>query len=201
VGRARPRIHWCPTGAFTFVPIHAAGIYEGSSQECCSDFMVSSYTPTLSALVQAQRSKLTLTPDEVVLLAIAADDPDDSSMPRLPHVTRETEDIINIARDAGASCILDSSKAARSKLRVANLVHFACHGIQHATEPHRSQFCLSDGRLSVTDLMKMNLERAFCAFLSACETATGDPEHADEVVHLAATMLCVGFRSVVATMW
>lgn len=37
--------------------------------------------------------------------------------------------------------------------------------------------------------------------LSACETATGDSEQPDQAVHLAAAMLFVGFRSVIATMW
>jgi CHAT domain-containing protein len=41
------------------------------------------------------------------------------------------------------------------------------------------------------------------AFLSACETATGDREIPDdsEALHLAATLLIAGFQSVVATMW
>lgn len=39
------------------------------------------------------------------------------------------------------------------------------------------------------------------AFLSACQTATGDTALEDEVVHLAAGMLSVGYRSVVGTMW
>jgi CHAT domain-containing protein len=49
--------------------------------------------------------------------------------------------------------------------------------------------------------MEMNLKHAFVAFLSACETAKGDRTYADEVVHLAATMLFAGFKSVIATMW
>jgi CHAT domain-containing protein len=39
------------------------------------------------------------------------------------------------------------------------------------------------------------------AFLSACETARGDEKIPDEALHLAATPLSAGYRSVVATMW
>jgi CHAT domain-containing protein len=39
------------------------------------------------------------------------------------------------------------------------------------------------------------------AFLSACQTATGDKKLADEAVHLASGMLIAGYPSVIATMW
>jgi hypothetical protein len=81
------------------------------------------------------------------------------------------------------------------------MVHLACHGIQDLTEPHRSHFSLTNGDLTVARLMETDLKHAFFAFLSACETARGDPKHADEVVHLASTMLFAGLKSIVATMW
>jgi CHAT domain-containing protein len=86
-------------------------------------------------------------------------------------------------------------------LRDSNWAHIACHGIQHPTRPLESSFCLADARLSVSDLMNLNLKDAVFAFLSACETAKGDTEQPDQVIHLAAAMLFVGFKSVVATMW
>src|SRR6201996_3133803 len=39
------------------------------------------------------------------------------------------------------------------------------------------------------------------AFLSACETATGEEKVSDEALHIAAGMLAAGCRSVVGTMW
>ena len=39
------------------------------------------------------------------------------------------------------------------------------------------------------------------AFLSACQTAVGDENNPEEAVHLAAGMLAVGFKGVIATMW
>jgi CHAT domain-containing protein len=49
--------------------------------------------------------------------------------------------------------------------------------------------------------MDIKLENAFLAYLSACQTATGDREQPDQAMHLAAAMLYSGFKSVVATMW
>ncbi|KAI0083818.1 hypothetical protein BDY19DRAFT_1029974 [Irpex rosettiformis] len=48
-----PHITWCPTGPLTFLPLHAAGIYnERGALETIMDYAVSSYTPTLEALLK-----------------------------------------------------------------------------------------------------------------------------------------------------
>ncbi|VDC02148.1 unnamed protein product [Peniophora sp. CBMAI 1063] len=49
--------------------------------------------------------------------------------------------------------------------------------------------------------MNTTSDNAELAFLSACETATGDDKMPEESAHLAAGMLAVGFKGVVATMW
>jgi len=86
-------------------------------------------------------------------------------------------------------------------LRNASFLHLACHGQQHPTNPLASGFLLRGGRLTVLELMQLKLTQPFLAFLSACETAKGDRSQPDQVVHLAATMLFIGFKSVVGTMW
>lgn len=60
---------------------------------------------------------------------------------------------------------------------------------------------MRDKTLTVTQLMELNLPTAFFAFLSACNSAKAGKEQPDQAVHLAATMLFVGFKSVVGTMW
>jgi CHAT domain-containing protein len=92
-------------------------------------------------------------------------------------------------------------KTITDALQNANLVHLACHGTQNAKDALSSGFHLFDGTLTVSHLMNLDLKNAFFAFLSACETAKGDEMQPDQTVHLAAAMLFVGFRSVVATMW
>ncbi|KAG8732437.1 hypothetical protein FRC11_013657 [Ceratobasidium sp. 423] len=46
-----PRITWCATGPLSFLPLHAAGDYRDSGQKKTFEYVVSSYTPTLSALL------------------------------------------------------------------------------------------------------------------------------------------------------
>jgi CHAT domain-containing protein len=82
-----------------------------------------------------------------------------------------------------------------------NIMHLACHGEQDSNNPLESGFWLRDGKLSVSQLMRLDLTNASLAFLSACETAMGDSAQPNQAVHLAATMLFVGFRSVIGTMW
>jgi CHAT domain-containing protein len=209
LGSSRPRLHWCPTGAFMFLPLHAAGIYGTIRAECCADYVVSSYTPTLAALLRAQKSNSSFRRQEARLCLIAVMKAHDVNLPTLWNVEAEVGYLRDTAKDAGA-CINDSSScigdAATIKQVVevfqsTNLAHIACHGIQDGTNALASGFCLSDGNLTVSRLMDLDLRDAFFAFLSACETAKGDEKQPDQTVHLAAAMLFVGFSSVVATMW
>ena len=85
----RPRVHWCPTGPFAFLPIHAAGSYIEAPFQCASDYVVSSYTPTVTALLNAQRDPPTrgvYDPDSCVLLAAVPQAP--GYLP-LPHTSTE----------------------------------------------------------------------------------------------------------------
>ena len=80
-------------------------------------------------------------------------------------------------------------------------IHFACHARQNTHEPLKSKFTLYDGDLELSEIIKKQLVGADLAYLSACETSTGDEKLSEEAVHLAAGMLAAGYRGVVATMW
>jgi CHAT domain-containing protein len=82
-----------------------------------------------------------------------------------------------------------------------NWLHLACHGIQQPTEPTKSSLVLEDGNLTLEEIIKLNLPNAEFAFLSACQTTTGDENLSEEAVHIAGGMLLAGYRGVVATMW
>lgn len=95
-----------------------------------------------------------------------------------------------------------STSAVLRAMSQCSWVHLACHGVQDTSEPTNSAFVVHDGRFTLAALMRESLpDVAEFAFLSACQTATGDTALEDEVVHLAAGMLAVGYRSVVGTMW
>jgi CHAT domain-containing protein len=201
---------WIPTGEFAFVPIHAAGNYADGTRDCCADYVVSSYSPTVTALRNAQRRLRPVARGAVkILLGTAAAPEHVPGWAPLPSVAAEVaairaavppETVLPLPREdeeAGGVRVASVLGA----LPDATVLHLACHGYQDRRNPLASGFVLRDGVLTVARLMRVALPDAFLAFLSACETAKGDAGQPDQTVHLAAAMLFAGFKSVIATLW
>lgn len=145
--------------------------------------------------------------------AVLAAVPEPFKWSRLPATVAEMEIIASalppglVARIAGEAN--DDSGSVKSascaevldKLPEATILHLACHGYHNPANPLDSGFVMRDKLLTVTELMNLNLPNAFFAFLSACETAKSALDQPDQAVHLAATMLFTGFKSVIGTMW
>jgi len=124
----------------------------------------------------------------------------------IPGTTREIDVVCaKIGTDNCEFLRLDGAVATVSRVKqemeTYRWVHLACHAIQNTHEPLRSGFFLDDGRLELSEIMTRNIPRCELAFLSACQTSTGDEKLSEEVVHLAAGMLAAGYQGVVATMW
>lgn len=124
----------------------------------------------------------------------------------IPYVKDEWTGIQNLAEANSMGCSsLENAEATVDKtlaeLSLANWVHFACHASQDNEKATDSAFILHDDNLKLIRLMQVELPHADFAYLSACQTATGDPKLSGQAVHLAAGMLYAGFRSVIATMW
>lgn len=180
----------------TFLPLHAAGKYNELGHESrLYNYVVSSYTPTLSALLLASKSS---PPKFGRLLAV-------SQPAGLPGTLRE---IANIKQHVESDMLVwlnGQQASAEEVLRHMNecdWIHFACHAVQDASDPTKSSFILHNGNLELATIMRRSFEHTDSfAFLSACQTATGDEKLPEEAVHLAAGMLMAGYRSVIATMW
>jgi CHAT domain-containing protein len=190
--------------------LHAAGVYHGSGQECVSDYVVSSYIPTVTSLVNANEASLSYSPSnimdertQVLLLA----QPEVQGLPSLPHAREEAavvqsivpmDSIITLEQNLVGGSIV---KSVLARLPDASVLHLACHATQCKDDPLQSGFDFVDGRLTLCDLMQVNHPKAQLAYLSACESGAVDENQPDEAINLAATMLFVGFKSVIATMW
>lgn len=189
------------------MPLHAASA-NGHLGESCSDYFVSSYTPTLAAVINARRGLQPVSMAQRSALLIA--ESDSPGLSRLEKADEEVATIGSILSPMATTLLVGDTTSKRNGATVntvlenlpsATILHLACHGEQDPTNPLLSGFCLRDGRLTVAQLMRLNLQNALFAFLSACETAKGDSKQPDQAVHLAAAILFVGFRSVIATMW
>jgi CHAT domain-containing protein len=197
-----PRIWWCSTGPFAFLPIHAAGVYEGDNPESLSDYAISSYTPTLDPLLASPPTKV----HEPKMLAVTQPEMPGDRRLDLSFTLKEL-DMIEQHVPTTWLTKLGTKEEPTSVARVlsllphASFVHFACHGSQDLVNPLESALLLGDGDLKVSKIMQNSIQNASLAFLSACETAMGDEKVPDEAIHLAAAMLFAGFRGVVGTMW
>lgn len=205
-GIGRPRLHWCPTGLFTFLPLHAACASERFG-DSCSDYVVSSYTPTLTALLNARRDLVPVRFSERGALLVA-----EPAAPGLPKLVNAYEEVLLVAKMLSSMTTTIVGEAARGgqgasvaavheMLPSATILHLSCHGEQDVKDALQSGFYLRDGKLTIAHLVRSTLPDALFAFLSACETAKGDHVQPDQAIHLAAGVLHAGFRSVVATMW
>ena len=158
---------------------------------------VSSYTPSLSALIKARSDPVTRTTNPNLLVIAQPDETLPKVKEEIGHIQRlwNNADIrVLEGREANCDTVL-------SGLQNHSWVHFACHGHLN-DQPFHSSFQLhGPSHLELVKLIPAQLPDAELAFLSACHTAAGDVVGTpDEVVHLAAALQFCGFRSVVGTM-
>jgi CHAT domain-containing protein len=197
------RIWWCPTSLFNFLPLHAAGEYRENGESLSQQY-ISSYTPSLTALMRARRSHDSC--PSVPFAAIGQNHPDGASFtlddvePELESVQRLLPPPPTVSFTKITSADATKSRALRA-LRDNTWLHFSCHGTQNFKDPFNSALLMRDQPLSLLDITQMDISQHQFAFLSACETAVGDIETPDEVIHLAAGLQFAGVKSVVGTLW
>ncbi|KAJ7475037.1 TPR-like protein [Mycena latifolia] len=199
------RIWWCPTGPLAFLPIHAAGHYgqEVAFGSKLSDFFISSYTPSLSALIEGFHANQE-SQDGLQLLAVAQ--PSAIGQNPIPGTIKEIASIEQLAHGVIPVLRLEQDMATvesvQKGMRESRWAHFACHGLQDIFTPTNSALLLAgSSKLTLSDIIQLQLPHADLAFLSACQTATGSKNLQDESVHLTAGMLLAGYRGVIGTMW
>ena len=193
-----PWLHvwWSPTGLLQFLPLHAAGRHRVPG-DSVMDRVVSSYTPTLRALLHARARP---TAGDTPLLAVAMSrTPGEAPLPSTTREAGALARIVGQARqltddDAGYDAVL-------AELGRCGRVHFACHAVSDPQSPSASRLLLHDRPLTVRDIARLRLDRADFAFLSACSTARGHDRLADEAIHLASAFQLAGYRNVVGTLW
>ncbi|KAJ2913898.1 hypothetical protein MD484_g6511, partial [Candolleomyces efflorescens] len=201
------RIWWCPTGALTSLPLHAAGIYNGAEPESISDYAVSSYIPTVTTLMDRVESSRRVVEKGATTKVCLVSEPNAPGLPHIPGTKTEIariEELLGGRPDIAATRLEDkecTKEAMLAAMENHNWIHLACHGSQNQDAPMKSGFALADGRLELSRIIECDLKHAEFAFLSACETSAGDVTLSDESVHLAAAMLAIGYQGVVGTMW
>ncbi|KAG0706969.1 TPR-like protein [Suillus ampliporus] len=195
------RIWWCPTAEFTLLPLHAAGPYEQKSHNL-SYFYISSYTPTLAALIRA-RWQVSRDASPQHFVAIGQANPDRGKelqcvAPELAAVAQHVAPVVSFTSLADSHA---TAQGALDALSQNQWLHLACHGMPDRKNPFESSFAMRDGPLTIRDIIRSHWQNPEFAFLSACHTTVGDESRPDESIHLAAAMQFSGFLSVIGSMW
>ena len=119
--------------------------------------------------------------------------------PGLRHATPEARELAGIYKGAlflhGKAA---TAEAALAALDGARLAHVACHGRFRADSPLFSSLELADGPLTMLDLQRMRRAPEIMV-LSSCDLALSDRHPGDELLGLAAVLLAMGTRSIVAS--
>jgi CHAT domain-containing protein/tetratricopeptide (TPR) repeat protein len=200
---SQSRIWWCPTAEFSVLPLHAAGPYRKGHKNL-PHLYISSYTPTLTALIRARRHDPSNSATEQKHF-IAIGQAKAAGETELPSVGAELDNIGQRVDGLAIFTRIDGEESCTSRvveeLRKNEWVHLACHGLPNRKHPFESAFALRDGHFTIQRIIGCDLKNPEFAYLSACHTTVGDEESPDEVIHLASAMQFAGFRSVIGTMW
>jgi tetratricopeptide (TPR) repeat protein len=218
------RLWWSPGGALASLPLHAAGHHDEAAPDAASgavpdservpapaaavpeprtvlDRVVSSYTPTVGALRYA-RSRAAAPRPHGPLLAVAL--PDTPGARPLGGARREVE----VLRGLLPTEVLYEERATFERVMDAlprhPCVHFACHGVSEPADPSNGRLLVHDHAtrpLTVREISRLELPAARLAVMSACETARGGGELADESIHITSAFQLAGYANAVGTLW
>jgi hypothetical protein len=189
------RLWWMPTGPLTSLPMHAAATEDGRSSVLAR--YVSSYVPSLRSLLD---SGATPEPLPAGGLAAALVAPQVAGMAALPAAGAEAA--VVATRFPGA--VLRSYPGEQEALQIVRTsawLHLACHAAPQPGAVPEWALLLGEATLGVGEVARSRAAGGRLAFLSACETAVGDPALADESLTLASAFRAAGYRHVIATLW
>ncbi|MEU4347231.1 CHAT domain-containing tetratricopeptide repeat protein [Streptomyces sp. NPDC023838] len=106
------------------------------------------------------------------------------------------------AEKLGVAPVLGEKATRRSLLDALHpvVLHVACHGTYHSEDPLLSALHLSDGSVTVEDLLTQGPQARLVVF-SGCLTGVSQRHPGDELVGLARAALLNGAMAVLATLW
>jgi tetratricopeptide (TPR) repeat protein len=208
-----PRIWWIGVGIANSLPFHAAGTHSIGSTMNTLHWAISSYTPTIKALIHARKRASAIVkthngPPRLLVVTM----PQTLGEQDLPGVEREGLEVQMAVQPtfSSQSLVQPDARSVMKRLVQCDMLHFAGHGMSDHADPFNSSLMLqeADGaltkvdKLSVRQISDVQLKEARIAYLSACSTAENRSQKlVDEVIHLASGFQVAGFSDVIASMW
>jgi len=205
-GAPLPRIWWCPTSFLSYLPLHAAELRGSAGEQLDSalDHVVSSYTPSIRALLErpADTGPEASAADRVVVVAMPTTPGGQADLDAVEDETAEIKAVYpeaQVLEGPGAR-----SDTVLQALQEHSIAHFACHAVSDEQDPLASRLLLfdhEDSPLTVGRLLQVKATAPRLAFLSACSTAQTSRDLMDEALNIVSAFRVAGFRQVVGTLW
>lgn len=211
-GVAWPRVWWVATGMLASFPIHAAGLLapDATGQlvpdiaNTVLDRVVSSYSPSVKALIHARK-----------IIATRRIDNPPSRKPVLfwppanQHLASAGGEAGTVKAMLGSAGTVGGEMPTKQDLsdhlKDCTIFHFSSHGTSSRHNPSKTYLTLNHGSfLMVSDLLALTLylKPPFLATLSACETGDlGDRALGDEGIHMISAFQLAGFSHVIGSLW
>jgi CHAT domain-containing protein len=185
------------TGLFSLLPLHAAWTEAPTAptgRHYALDAINFTYAPNARSLSTAQEIAQRTVADSILAI--------DNPLNDLPNSTREvTAAVATFPHHK----VLQNEHAAIEAVLAAlphyNVLHLSCHSTANSIEPLTSGLAMSDGLLTLRDLLDLKLDGIRLAILSACETGLAGIELADEAISLPTGLLQAGVAGVAASLW
>lgn len=185
-----------PQGGLQLFPLHAAQSPDGTY---FGDRYVVQYAPSAYALAEANDRAKESARQKKSLFAVVNPTQD---LPFAPVEGESLETLFAINQE-----ILYESAATKETVCAGlgrhTYVHFGCHGIYNWHNPLNSAlFLANERRLTLDEIMSIDLSPVRLVTLSACETGLTEVTQApDEYIGLPAGFLQGGAPAVISTLW
>ncbi|RKL00242.1 hypothetical protein BFJ71_g5730 [Fusarium oxysporum] len=211
-----PRMWWIPVGLMNRFPLHAAGRYNVEPSESVLDRVISSYSPSIKALIfsrsNVDRSHQIVSPYTFkALLASMRTTPSTSKLQfgDLHCAELELKAVEAFLPSSVKKHIIRQpmKKEIEEELKDCKFFHFIGHGYSDTVKPSRSSLLLQDFHedpLTVTELARLKLYRGPCqlAYLSACSTGKSHLSGLkNEPIHIVGACQLAGFPQIIGSLW
>jgi hypothetical protein len=195
-GRDRPRIHWCPLGQTSFLPLHAAGLFWEDGRTCdryTARYVVSSYIPNLATLLALHGATPAWATSDLrtclvldnQLRGYIKDTGVEEEAGLVTSILSQTEGIVTTAQ---------SAQEALDVLTSSHIFHYAGPQWWIVGRQKMRDIEFIKG-LRISDIARAPLRHPVLALLSSYSI------QASPTLGSATGMLLSGFQSIVSCMW
>jgi CHAT domain-containing protein len=200
-GRGYDRMYIAPHGPLHYYPFHLIG----KPGEPLAQHWTISYLPSLQLLMP---SSSTAADGHATVVAVGIGFDDDITK-HLGDPLSSREEANEIAKIFGTKPLLDADATQDrvvTAMQTARYVHLSTHGQHNVTAPAFQFVQLypqgnDDGRLFAYEVAALDLSGVELVTFSACETALGRFDEADNLRGLPASLLLAGVTTIVGTLW